>query len=95
MNNNSQYLQCLIGLECQIMEPGEETLSNPNDWLIIDVKPNADTLQDQLVLMFNGEIRFCALRLVHLTVKSQEELIERISLRKRMELSMLKRGLSM
>lgn len=94
MNNNSQYLHCLIGLKCQIMEP-DDSLSNPNDWLIIDVKPSLDTLQDQLVLMFRGEIRFCHLRLARLTELSREELIEKISIRKRMELSMLKRGLSL
>jgi hypothetical protein len=96
MNNNSQYLHCLIGLECQIMEPeAGEVLADPNDWFIIDVKPSLNSLQDQLVLMFGGEFRFCHLRLARLTKKSQEELIERISLRKRMEHSMLKRGLSL
>ena len=67
---NSSYLHCLIGLQCQFSKH-----SDADVYLIIDVKPESNTL---IVLNGDGALRCAAVTHLILTEKSQNKLVEKI-----------------
>ena len=63
---NSAYLHCLIGLQCQFSKDYDADV-----FLIIDVKPESDTL---ILLNKDGALSYAGVTSFFLTEKSQYKL---------------------
>ena len=67
---SSTYLHCLIGLQCQFSKDCDADV-----YLIIDVKPDSDTL---IVLNNDGDLRYAGVTSFFLTEKSNYKLRAKI-----------------
>jgi hypothetical protein len=67
---NTTYLHCLIGLQCQFSKVYDADVK-----LIIDVKPESDTL---ILLNDDGTLSYSGVTSFFLTEKSQNKLVEKI-----------------